>query len=154
MFSESSKPTLTTGNYHLQDFFLFLCYKVGLVKIFTIFYCEELDEVTETVEMITQQVKPNLLNFKALLHVILCLHVLLVGVNCETKFPRGHLEPLGGHRDPDPVEELTVDQIPSPLQFWKDYIIPSKPVVFRGAAFKSPGSWLWTDSYLKVSREC
>ncbi len=65
-------------------------------------------------------------------------------------FPRGHMQPLGGHRDPDPVEERSVDQMPTPLEFWNEFLVHSKAVVFRGAAKKFPGASLWTDSYLKV----
>eukprot|EP00794_Sanderia_malayensis_P006811 gene6811-7580_t len=63
--------------------------------------------------------------------------------------PRGHMKPLGFHRDPEPVAELSIDDLPTPLEFWNDYVLPSKAVVFRGVAKKSPGSRLWTNEYLK-----
>jgi hypothetical protein len=65
----------------------------------------------------------------------------------EEKFPKGHLEPLGSHREPDTIEER--DDIPSPLEFWNKYVKISRPVVLRGAAKYSKAYQLWTDEYLK-----
>ena len=71
--------------------------------------------------------------------------------NEDEAFLRGHMQPLGAHRDPDLVEERSLDQLPTALEFWDRYLLPSKPVVFRGAASKSLGAQLWTDTYLKVA---
>ena len=65
----------------------------------------------------------------------------------EGIFPKGHLEPLGSHRAPDAIEER--HDIPTPLEFWSNYVKISKPVVFRGAAKHSKAYKLWTDEYLK-----
>ena len=78
--------------------------------------------------------------------VIFNVNVCITGQS-ET-LPPGHMQPLGSHRPPDPVEEFYVDNLPTPEEFWRKYVKPSKPVVFRGAAKKSPGTWLWTDEYL------
>ncbi len=85
------------------------------------------------------------------LTVVFCLQIFYWKTHGEDVFPRGHMQPLGAHRDPDPVEERSVDQLPTPLEFWNDFLMPSKAVVFRGAAKKFPGASLWTDSYLMVS---
>ncbi len=63
------------------------------------------------------------------------------------KLPKGHLQPLGSHREPDTIEERY--DIPSPLEFWSNYVKISKPVVFRGAAKHSKAYRLWNDKYLK-----
>ena len=65
----------------------------------------------------------------------------------DTVLP-GHLKPLGSHRDPDPVDEVQVDEIPSPQDFYEKYVKPSRPLVFRGAAKKFPAFTKWTDDYL------
>ncbi len=62
--------------------------------------------------------------------------------------PRGHLQPLGAHRDPDPVPEFTAENYPTPEEFWKKFVKPSKPAVFRGAAKEFAGYTKWTDEYL------
>lgn len=66
----------------------------------------------------------------------------------ESVFPRGHLQPLGSHRDPDNslIDEL--HDIPSPKVFWEKYVKPSRAVVLRGAAKNSPAFTKWTDEYL------
>ena len=73
--------------------------------------------------------------------------VYFTNVKSEGKFPEGHLEPLGSHREPDTIEER--DDIPSPLEFWNEYVKISKPVVFRGAGKHSNAYKLWSDEYLK-----
>ena len=52
--------------------------------------------------------------------------------------PRGHMQPLGGHRDPDGTIKA-VDGFPGPLEFYTNYVVPGVPVLFRGAA-KGAGS--------------
>lgn len=67
----------------------------------------------------------------------------------EGAFPKGHLQPLGSHRDPenDLIDEL--HEIPSAKDFWEKYVKTSKAVVLRGAAKHSPAFSKWTDEYLK-----
>ena len=66
----------------------------------------------------------------------------------ETNFPRGHLLPLGSHADPDSVPEYSPGKYPTPEEFWKKYVKPSKPAVFRGATKGWGGFTKWTDEYL------
>ncbi|KAG1678334.1 JmjC domain-containing protein 7 [Nymphon striatum] len=42
-----------------------------------------------------------------------------------------------------------VYEIPSPLQFYRDYVCPSKPVIFKNAIKNWPAIELWTNTYLK-----
>ncbi|KAK3710653.1 hypothetical protein QZH41_011006 [Actinostola sp. cb2023] len=67
----------------------------------------------------------------------------------EATFPKGHLQPLGNHREPENnlIDELL--QVPSAEEFWKKYVKPSKAVVLRGAAKHSPAFTKWTDEYVK-----
>jgi hypothetical protein len=44
--------------------------------------------------------------------------------------PRGHMEPLGNHRDPDDTL-ATLDQLPSPDVFLRDYVLARRPAVLR-----------------------
>lgn len=62
-------------------------------------------------------------------------------------FTKGHMKPLGSHRDPLPVTELT--SIPAPNIFYSLYAKPGKPVILRGAAKSIPAYNLWTDEYLR-----
>ena len=66
----------------------------------------------------------------------------------EQNLPRGHLQPLGGHADPDPVPEFNPGSYPTPEEFWKKFVKPSKPAVFRGATKSWGGYTKWTDEYL------
>lgn len=63
--------------------------------------------------------------------------------------PTGHLQPLGSHQPPV-GEVLSVDEIPSPQEFFQKYLQPGKPVLFKGAATKIPAYKLWTDDYLSL----
>ena len=65
----------------------------------------------------------------------------------SVEVPLGHMLPLGSHAKPDPVEERF--DIPSAEEFMKDYVIPSKPVVFRGILKDSPMFKLWTDEHIR-----
>ena len=58
----------------------------------------------------------------------------------------GHMLPLGSHQKPGTVEERF--DIPSAKEFFDKYVIPSKPVVFRGVLKDSPMLHKWTDEYL------
>lgn len=67
----------------------------------------------------------------------------------ESGVPLGHMKPFGGHMPPEKVDELTEETLPSPQDFWKNYVSIRKPVVFRGIAKRSPSFSKWTDEYLK-----
>lgn len=60
----------------------------------------------------------------------------------------GHLKPLGEQRESEGHIEVRED-IPDPITFHKDYILASKPVVFKGAAKNIPAFHQWTDDYMK-----
>jgi hypothetical protein len=60
----------------------------------------------------------------------------------------GHLQPLGS-QVPPVGDVLTLAKIPSPQEFFDQFVKPGKPVVFKGAATKTPAYELWTDDYLR-----
>ena len=60
----------------------------------------------------------------------------------------GHLQPLGS-QVPPVGDVLTLAEIPSPQEFFDKFVKPGKPVVFKGAATKTPAYELWTDDYLR-----
>ena len=62
--------------------------------------------------------------------------------------PVGHLQPLGSHR-PAEGKIKSLDYVPTPEAFFKEYVITNQPVIFKGAAKLSPGFELWTDSYIR-----
>ncbi|CAH1249040.1 KDM8 [Branchiostoma lanceolatum] len=69
-------------------------------------------------------------------------------VPCDSKSPPGHLQPLGHHQPPlGQIESL--DTIPSPEDFYHNYVLPARPVVLSGAARLSPAYHRWTDRYLR-----
>nr|CAB3257799.1 jmjC domain-containing protein 7 [Phallusia mammillata] len=62
--------------------------------------------------------------------------------------PPGHMQPIGAHAPPLPLAEL--DTFPGPIEFFDNYVKPSRPVVFRGAAKQFPSFDNWkNDDYLK-----
>jgi hypothetical protein len=64
-------------------------------------------------------------------------------------FPKGHLQPLGSHREPDNTLFDDLQEIPSVKEFWEKYVKPSRAVVLRGAAKHSAAFAKWTDEYLE-----
>ncbi|XP_066917312.1 bifunctional peptidase and (3S)-lysyl hydroxylase JMJD7-like [Clytia hemisphaerica] len=64
--------------------------------------------------------------------------------NCDLK---GHLEPLGQQRESEGHIEVRED-VPDVITFHKDYVVGSKPVVFKGAGTNLPAFHLWTDEYM------
>lgn len=57
----------------------------------------------------------------------------------------GHMEPLGARNVKHNIHEL--EEFPEPLEFFRDYVGPSKPVLIRNGAKISPAFELWTDDY-------
>ncbi|XP_028412670.1 tRNA wybutosine-synthesizing protein 5-like [Dendronephthya gigantea] len=57
----------------------------------------------------------------------------------------GHMEPLGSRNVKHSV--TSVDEFPTPQDFFKDYVSPSKPLLIRNGAKISPAFKLWTDEY-------
>ena len=43
-----------------------------------------------------------------------------------------------------------LDTLLNPYTFYTNYIIASKPVIFKNAALFTPAFNLWTDSYLRL----
>lgn len=62
--------------------------------------------------------------------------------------PAGHLQPLGSHRAAE-GEIKSIDHVPTPEAFFKEYVVANQPVIFKGAAKLSSGFKLWTDSYIR-----
>ncbi|XP_035685478.1 bifunctional peptidase and arginyl-hydroxylase JMJD5-like [Branchiostoma floridae] len=80
-----------------------------------------------------------------LVFVSLFLSFLATGQGEEP--PVGHLQHLGAHQPPvGQVESL--DYVPTPEDFYHNYILPSKPVIFTGAAKHLPAFQLWSDAYI------
>ncbi|XP_078482835.1 bifunctional peptidase and (3S)-lysyl hydroxylase Jmjd7-like isoform X3 [Ciona intestinalis] len=62
--------------------------------------------------------------------------------------PPGHMQHIGSHMPPMPIEER--DDFPNPIEFYDNYVAPAKPVVFKGVAKKFPNfNNLRNDSYLR-----
>ncbi|CAB3977741.1 Hypothetical predicted protein [Paramuricea clavata] len=78
-----------------------------------------------------------------------CLFIPLLFTLCSTTNGdlTGHLQPLGS-QVPPVGDVLTLTEIPSPQEFFDQFVKPGKPVVFKGAATKTPAYELWTDDYL------
>nr|XP_026689484.1 jmjC domain-containing protein 5-like [Ciona intestinalis] len=77
---------------------------------------------------------------------VLCVVQLAVVVVADD--PPGHMQPIGSHMPPMPIEER--DDLPNPIEFYDNYVKPGIPVVFKGAAKKFPSYYNWTnDTYLR-----
>jgi hypothetical protein len=72
--------------------------------------------------------------------------LVLLGVTSGS--PVGHLQPLGAHRRPETSLPVETGFIP-PKRFFDEYVVPRRPVVFRGAADSWPARYLWSDEYLR-----
>ena len=62
--------------------------------------------------------------------------------------PSWHMKPLGSHREPEKVDETFADDLISPEDFARKYVIPRKPIVFRNVVKDWPAFKLWSDEYL------
>lgn len=81
-------------------------------------------------------------------HLCLFIPILLsISSNGNEHLP-GHLQPLG-LQTPPVGGVLTVNNIPSPEEFFYQFVKPGKPVLFKGAASKTPAYQQWTDNYLR-----
>ncbi|XP_031563461.1 tRNA wybutosine-synthesizing protein 5-like [Actinia tenebrosa] len=58
---------------------------------------------------------------------------------------KGHLEPIFSYGKRHQVEVF--EGFPTPKQFFQDFVSPSKPVLFKDAAKRSPAYKLWNDEY-------
>lgn len=57
----------------------------------------------------------------------------------------GHLQPLGSRNKKQSLE--TIHDFLTPVEFFKNYVAPVKPVLIRGGAKISPALTKWTDEY-------
>ena len=64
--------------------------------------------------------------------------------NEPTSWP-GHMEPLGSRNIKHVV--TSVDEFPKPLDFFKDFVAQSKPLLIKNGAKISPAFQLWKDEY-------
>ncbi len=72
---------------------------------------------------------------------------LLVCNGCYGHLP-GHMQPLGSHRDPEPVRRI--DHMPSPTEFYEDFMKPKVPVIFEGLLLEEEVLHNWqSDDYLR-----
>mmetsp|Transcript_32351 Transcript_32351/g.84680 ORF Transcript_32351/g.84680 Transcript_32351/m.84680 type:complete len:559 (-) Transcript_32351:163-1839(-) len=60
----------------------------------------------------------------------------------------GHLRPFGNQR-PSDGHVRVLDYMPKPGEFYRDYVLPRRPVMFRGAQSGSTAVRQWTDEYLR-----
>lgn len=72
----------------------------------------------------------------------------LVSSKADYQNPKGHLQPLGSHQQPgSPVK--SVEDVPTPEDFFNNYAFPGVPLLFKGAAKRIPAYSKWTDEYMK-----
>jgi len=65
------------------------------------------------------------------------------------KHPRGHMQPLGHHRDSEPIATYREGDLPTPAHFWKNHVNGFQPAFFPGLAKRHPAYSEWgTDSVL------
>lgn len=79
--------------------------------------------------------------------IIIIIFVINVMLTCV---PIGHLQPLGLHRPPIKNGVKILNYLPDPTEFWKEYIVKGKPVIFRNVAKSLNIFNLWTDNYLRL----
>ena len=61
----------------------------------------------------------------------------------------GHLTPFGSSGPFSHIEQI-IDDVPDPIDFFKNYVAKSRPAVFRQASAKDPHLSLWnSDENLK-----
>ncbi|XP_078483175.1 bifunctional peptidase and (3S)-lysyl hydroxylase JMJD7 [Ciona intestinalis] len=78
--------------------------------------------------------------------ILYCIVQLAVVVVADD--PPGHMQPIGSHMPPMPIEER--EDLPNPIEFYDNYVKPGIPVVFKGAAKKFPNfNDMKSDEYLR-----
>ncbi|XP_041365632.1 bifunctional peptidase and arginyl-hydroxylase JMJD5-like [Gigantopelta aegis] len=80
---------------------------------------------------------------------LICFLFVFYPITVEGDDPPGHGKPFGKHIPP--VGEVPVlEDFPHPIEFYKRYVKPMKPVLFRGVLdrIKFPAYTKWTDEYL------
>ena len=62
--------------------------------------------------------------------------------------PPGHMQPLGSHMEPELVRRI--DHMPSPQEFYEEFVRPKVPVVLEGLMAKQEVIKNWqSDDYLR-----
>uniref|UniRef100_H2YAV1 JmjC domain-containing protein n=1 Tax=Ciona savignyi TaxID=51511 RepID=H2YAV1_CIOSA len=80
----------------------------------------------------------------------LCVSVILMCavVNVASRYPKGHLEPLGQHQPAiGSVATIDVGKLGS-LEFYRQYVRTNTPVLIKGALEGTTPVMEWTDQYL------
>ncbi|XP_078001398.1 bifunctional peptidase and (3S)-lysyl hydroxylase JMJD7-like [Glandiceps talaboti] len=67
-------------------------------------------------------------------------------VNDDPTSWQGHLQPMGAGKTWNQV--VTLDEYPTPQEFFVKYVQPSIPVIFKGGAQNYPAFKLWSDEFL------
>ena len=81
-------------------------------------------------------------------YILICYFIKLHSTQ-EQIFPQGHQQKLGSHQAPQGnIEELW--KMPSSNVFYDNYVVKSKPMIFRNAAKHTDAFKLWTDDYLRL----
>ncbi|KAL9969293.1 hypothetical protein ACROYT_G021492 [Oculina patagonica] len=84
------------------------------------------------------------------LYLFVCLQIALIPVAKLSQDENlsshpGHLEPLGSRSIKHSLE--AINDFLTPVEFFKNYVAPVKPVLIRGGAKLSPALTRWTDEY-------
>eukprot|EP00746_Dinoflagellata_sp_MGD_P006614 gnl/MRDRNA2_/MRDRNA2_112985_c0_seq1.p1 gnl/MRDRNA2_/MRDRNA2_112985_c0~~gnl/MRDRNA2_/MRDRNA2_112985_c0_seq1.p1 ORF type:complete len:601 (-),score=96.05 gnl/MRDRNA2_/MRDRNA2_112985_c0_seq1:224-1969(-) len=67
-------------------------------------------------------------------------------VEAELSPPKGHLQPLGSHRESDPID--IIDEPIEPKTFWEKYVNGHRACLFRGVDVDSEGYKKWDEKYV------
>lgn len=95
--------------------------------------------------MLARSLSKKLVCFLYLKTLILTYLSLLECSEVDQKEKEGHLDPIFSYGERHEVEVF--GGFPTPKQFFQDFVSPSKPVLFRGAAKLFPAYKLWNDEY-------
>ena len=90
----------------------------------------------------------------ALSLLFFCIHRPICCTEEEKKVPSsnlpGHMQPLGSHMEPELVRRL--DHMIPPPEFYEDYVVPKRPVIFEGLLSQTDVLKNWqSDDYLRYS---
>ncbi len=81
--------------------------------------------------------------------MFLCALLLLCnGCTAGDEALPGHMQPLGSHMEPEVVRRI--DHMPTPREFWEDFVRPKIPVVLEGLMSGEEVLRNWqSDDYLR-----
>ena len=76
------------------------------------------------------------------------LVLIIADMESERAAPPGHMLPIGSHR---PMEGhiKRLSEIPDPITFYEEYVLPKQPVVMEGALRDTFPINNWTDEYFR-----